>query len=735
MNLQYTLPEPERLAFEHNHPKVHIVYCIPFDIGEDGNWCGDGWIIASETNVFVMKNKQIVYETDIQNDGEFECLKMDGCGVLIQKNESQEKIIARFSMRHLSRFYYVSRGINLFAKNRTDVVESNEREKICPTCGRVLPGTSECPKCTGNGRFLKRIWLLMRPYKWKFLMISLLMLASSGISIYQAQFQRQFIDDVLIPKSGGIKEVLLFGVIMLLISVTGLLSTIIKNRWTTVLGSKISMNIREKLYSKIQALSLSFVDKRSAGELMNRITGDSIHIREFMEQVFSGLVSQIVTMVFVFIIMLIINWKLALLTLALIPVAAFISVSIKTRIRRIFRRQRRFDDISNNRLQDTLSGIRVVKSFGKEEMEIERFLKINKEFAEIQAFNEKFWATYFPLITFSVGAGVHLISYFGGLGVLSGTFTIGQLTQFSAYAGMLYAPISRMSFLPRMIARAVTSVERIYDVLDEESDIQLEESLVDLKISGDICFNGVTFGYHSYEPVLEEINLQVKQGEMIGIVGSSGAGKSTLINLIMRLYTPDSGDILIDGVNLKKINADSLYSQIGVVLQETFLFSGSIFENIRFSKPDATLEEIIQAAKIAGAHDFICKLPDGYNTYVGESGNTLSGGERQRIAIARAILGDPRILILDEATSSLDTETEYQIQEALGRLIKGRTTFAIAHRLSTLRNADRIMVIDNQQCAEIGTHEELLQKRGIYYHLVTAQLELKSKETKLTNKD
>jgi len=279
-----------------------------------------------------------------------------------------------------------------------------------------------------------------------------------------------------------------------------------------------------------------------------------------------------------------------------------------------------------------------------------------------------------------------------------------------------------MTHLPRYIMQMVTSLNRIYDVLDEKPRVADSENSLEHAIEGAFTFEHVSFGYQTYEPVLEDIHFDVKPGEMIGLVGASGTGKSTLINLIMRLYDVDQGRITIDGIDIRNIKTECLHSQIGVVLQETFLFSGSILANIRFAKQDATLAEVIQAAKAANAHDFICKTPDGYNTYVGEHGYTLSGGERQRIAIARAILNNPRLLILDEATSALDTESEYLIQLALDRLVKGRTTFAIAHRLSTLRNADRLVVIDKHGIAEIGTHNELLEKKGIYYGLVTAQL-------------
>ena len=275
--------------------------------------------------------------------------------------------------------------------------------------------------------------------------------------------------------------------------------------------------------------------------------------------------------------------------------------------------------------------------------------------------------------------------------------TPGQLTQLVAYAGMLYGPLGWMTRLPRMLMQVATSLERIYDILDEESDVVDSPQAQPHNVKGEITFDNVSFGYKSYLPVLENLSFTVKPGEMIGLVGSSGSGKSTLINLLMRLYDVDSGEIRIDGVPIKAIQQENYHRQIGVVLQETFLFSGTIYANIRYAKPEATPEEVMQAAKMANAHTFITRFPDGYDTYVGENGYTLSGGERQRIAIARAILHDPHLLILDEATSSLDTETEYQIQEAFSRLTAGRTTFAIAHRLSTLRNADRILVIDKTE--------------------------------------
>ena len=357
-------------------------------------------------------------------------------------------------------------------------------------------------------------------------------------------------------------------------------------------------------------------------------------------------------------------------------------------------------------------------------------MRYTERLTQVQIRNERFFATLYPLVTFVLSMGSFFVMYMGGVQILdpSEGFTPGQLTQMIAYASMLYGPLGFLTRLPRMIMLLTTSLERMYDILDERSDIVDSPSPEEIAIKGEVSFEDVSFGYRSYLPVLENISFTVRPGEMIGLVGASGSGKSTMINLLMRLYDVASGRVCIDGHDVRSLSSENLHSQIGVVLQETFLFSGTILDNIRFAKQNATLEEVIRAAKMANAHEFIVRFADGYNTYVGEHGYTLSGGERQRIAIARAILHDPRLLILDEATSSLDTETEFQIQEAMRRLTKDRTTFAIAHRLSTLREADRILVLSEHRVAEMGTHNELMRKKGIYYGLVMAQLDMHSEE-------
>lgn len=721
MNLLYTLPD-EEAEMLGNHEE--IVYCVPYDLYENGEYCSDGWVVVTRRSLYRLTDGSITETFDLPSAEEVRCTPQVDSGILAVRINGEDRFFCRFSMRYILQNSYVARGATLFCKGEYKTVQSLEKERYCPKCGRVLPGTSACPHCSGPGRHFREFWDLFGSYLLPLLLITACMAGNSVLAVGQQSVQRTFIDSVLVPATGTALEIVRFFLVMLLIVAAMLALNIVNTVWSSSLGTKITRDLRVRVYRKINELSMSFLQSRQTGELMNRVVEDTTRIREFMEQVFSQMFTQIFMMAAALFMMLLMNWKLALLALLFLPFALGLVWMFRGMERRLYRQQWQFDDKVNGRLQDVISGIRVVKSFGQEEREAARFNRYSERLMRIQRRNELLWDTLYPFVTFVIVSGTFLIYYFCGADILNGKMTPGQLVQFIAYATMLYAPLQFVSRLPRMIMRVKTALARINDILGESPQIDDASDAIDHEIRGDIVFRDVSFGYKSYEPVLEHVDLSVKQGEMIGLVGASGSGKSTMINLLMRLYEVDDGCISVDGIPLSGLSKQSLHRQIGVVLQETFLFAGTIFDNIRYARPDAAPEEVIRAAKMANAHDFITKFPDGYDTYVGEKGYTLSGGERQRIAIARAILNNPRLLILDEATSSLDTETEYQIQEALKRLTEGRTTFAIAHRLSTLKEADRIVVIDKHRIAEVGSHKELMRKRGIYYGLVMAQLEM-----------
>lgn len=728
MELNLKLPETyaKRLSEVTDKPPV---YCMLCDIGSDGNFTKDFYLGATEGEVFVFEKGELRI-IPLTNCEAAACRNQINGAVFTLTLNGEEEIVARTSMMHISRLACVTKGIKWFIEGKLDRrVVNNERDKYCPVCGRVLPGTEHCPKCDKKHRNLSRILDICKPYSGMLAVIILLMLLGSAIELGVQFILRWFVDGYLVPGKGTALNVLTFFVIYFGITLVSAVGYLFRTYLCNKLGVRVTFKLRQQLDDHIQKLSLSFLGKRNPGAVIERVSNDTNHVRNFICDCFCNMFGMLVTLVALAVLMIVLNWKLALAAFAFAPVTVIVARTFWPKIRKIFHNQSRRSDRIHNKLQDVLSGIRIVKTYGKEQAEVEEFCRLNDKLAEVQKKNEIFFATFFPLLSLGLAFGTYLITYLGGMGVLEGSMTEGELMQFISYAGMLLGPLSWMSFLPRRIVHMTTSLERIYDVLDEKPEIQNSEKAVKKAVDGDVSIDNITFGYHSYEPVLENLTLDVKRGEMIGLVGSSGCGKSTLINLIMRLYDVDEGAIRIDGIDIRDLDVATYHSQIGVVLQETFLFAGTVLDNIRFARSDATLYEIISAAKHANAHEFICKLPDGYNTYVGEKGHMLSGGEKQRIAIARAILTNPKILILDEATSSLDTESEYQIQEAFERLRKDRTTFAIAHRLSTLKNADRIAVIDKHKIAELGTHNELLKLKGIYYGLVMAQLEMnKTKE-------
>ena len=494
------------------------------------------------------------------------------------------------------------------------------------------------------------------------------------------------------------------------------------NAW---LGAKILMDIRVAIYEKFNTLSISYYDKRSVGSVMGRVTSDSDNLWDFLTDGVPFFITNILTFVSIGSVLLLLNWKLTLLVLLPGPFLFMLTRWFMPRARRKWQFLHQRINRMQSSLGSTLNGMRVVKAFAQESRENARFIEKNDAVFQASYAANGMWASYWPVVGLLMGLGSWTIWLYGGHQVLGKTMTLGTLTMFSAYLAQFYGPFQNFSRVLDWMTRSATAAERVFEVLDTEPDVRDAAQPVPMPhIRGEVEFDNVSFTYDKAKRVLDDFSLKVEPGEMIGLVGHSGAGKSTIINLLSRFYDVTEGSVKVDGVDVRQIDREDFRHQLGIVLQEPFLFPGTIMTNIAYAKPNAGVEEIMRAAKAANCHEFILKFPDGYDTQVGERGQRLSGGERQRISIARAILHDPKILILDEATASVDTETEKQIQEAISRLIQNRTTFAIAHRLSTLRNASRLVVMKDGKMTELGTHDELMEQDGEYAKLVNIQNEV-----------
>ncbi len=627
----------------------------------------------------------------------------------------------------------IERGIDYYDKMRARAVDTQdaveEEETACPKCGRPYRHSSHfCPRCTGKLRVIRRLWEIIKPYKW-FVLISVVLFALvSGLNLIAPEINRIVTDEYINSPNKETVEAPGFVFMILLMLLTQIVLRavdVLRSHALINASNGVIVDLRGMLFEKIQRLSIAKISKRTAGELMRRVSHDVGQIQNFLVRGFPALVEQIVLFIAIGIVFIASDLGLLLFLILLpVPLVMFGFSFFWKKMHKLFHKQWRKGAQSNSILHDIFSGIRVVKSFGMEHRETERYGKAAWEEREIQIKADSLWYIFMPMMQFLMCFGEFIILFYVGNSIIGGTMTIGEMSKFSLYASMIYNPLRMFAHIPRQIINFLTSTSKVFEIIDESEEVSDAEGAQAPKIKGDIDINHISFGYDSGNEVLTNIDIHIKSGEFIGIVGRSGVGKSTLINLIMRMYDVEDGSICVDGIDIRDISQEALRSQMGVVLQETFLFSGTIYQNIAYAKPNAAREEIIAVSKLAGCHSFIMKLPDGYDTKVGEKGHSLSGGERQRVAIARALLHDPRILILDEATASLDTETEKQIQDALANLSANRTTIAIAHRLSTLRNATRLVVLDKGRVAEVGTHDELVEKKGIYYGLVMAQREM-----------
>ncbi len=731
MKLLFDMSPADRAAYDALAEKDEkIMYCLPFDCALDKRV--DGRMVFTDRYIYKILGGEVEARWEVRKMSDFSVEVLYGCCAFYAKVDGVSTRLCRFiSGRNQSRYATIITACEALARGETDkVITNDEPERYCQKCGRpFVMHTHICPFCQSKKEVYKTLWGMTKGLRLMMLFPLLTAAIAMGIQYAVPIFQKILINDYILfdgerKNNWFISFVVVVAAIVMFDMINKLLS-ILQGRVSAISGNRFTRFLRTLLFEKIQMLSMSSVQKKSTGDLMGRINNDVNVVQNFitnlLPQYFSYLISFVLGLVLVLSMDASMGTYMSVFIFLPIPIVVFCIFRFRHMMSRMNIKAWNKGQRTNRTLQDILNGIRVVKSYGREEAAVTEFRACTDAQARQNEKNGKLFDTVFPLLGFVMRSGSYLIMWFGNVMLFNGKLDVGTLNQFNTYTSILYNPLMQITQIPRNISAFLTSFGKIMEILEEEPEVADTAKPEHFKFKGDVSVKHVTFGYESANPVLKDVSVDIKAGEMIGIVGHSGCGKSTLINLIMRMYDPTEGIIEIDGINVKDIAQQTLRSQMGVVLQETHLFSGSIRDNIKYALPYATDDQVILAARAANAHDFIMRLPEGYNTIVGEKGYSLSGGERQRIAIARALIHNPPILILDEATAALDTETEKLIQDAIDKLTDNRTTFAIAHRLSTLRNANKILVIDHGRIAEFGTHKELLDQRGIYYKLVMAQ--------------
>ncbi|MBI3711879.1 MAG: ABC transporter ATP-binding protein [Burkholderiales bacterium] len=630
----------------------------------------------------------------------------------------------------------VTRLMDAFREQLHIVTTGKATEKpeqhICPSCKAVLePDQEECPVCTKvihtppSTWTLFRLWRFARPYRLSLFIGFSLMLLGTASHMIPRYLTKPLTDKVLIPYQNGQHVETSLAVMY----IGGLLGAAIlawllswgKTYILALVSERIGADLRTATYEHLLKLSLEYFGSKRTGDLMSRIGSESDRICVYLSLHLLDFVTDVLMFLMTAAFLFQINTKLALVTLLPLPFIAWAIHLVRDRLRTGFEKIDRVWGEVTNVLADTIPGIRVVKAFAQEQREALRFKTANKHNLAVNDKLNKVWSLFSPVVSFLTDIGILVVWGFGIWQVSRNEISVGDLVATIAFISNFYGRIDSMSRIVSVTQKSASAAKRIFDILDHVSSVPEPQNPVKIKeVRGEIELREVGFRYGN-RTVNRNVSLKIQPGEMIGLVGHSGSGKSTLVNLICRFYDVAEGAILLDGVDIRSYGVSDYRSHIGLVLQEPFLFFGTIADNIAYGKPHATRDEIIAAARAAHAHEFILRLPQGYDSMVGERGQGLSGGERQRISIARALLIDPRILIMDEATSSVDSETEKEIQKALDNLVKGRTTIAIAHRLSTLHKADRLVVLDRGEVVEVGGHDELMAKQGAYFNLYEAQ--------------
>ena len=612
-----------------------------------------------------------------------------------------------------------------------EIVEATfgKLNRICPKCGRtLLHEGAQCIHCQSKSKVAAKLFKYVKPEMKTLVFCILISMVTTVVALLPPFMTKTIVDEILPMRLGddvqqGLRYLsilvgILLGSYMVHYALSAYRGYLLRRS-----GDRIVMNLRNDVYEKAQHLPMKFYDKTSTGSVINRISGDSNTIQAFILKITQECIVQFIMLVGIVVIMFAMHPKLTLLSLVPIPVvvvgAKIFSRKISPFYKKIWRRWSSVTSI----MTDTIPCVRVVKAFAGEKRATDRFNRYNKEWYNVDVASARITQTFPCIIGFAVTCGSLLIWAVGGKWAMLGESNVspGLLVSFISYASMFYGPVNFFAYLSDSYQSALASTERIFDILDAESEAENSDGIKPEKLRGKIEFRDVNFSFDKTKKTLSDINLVIEPGDIVGIVGTTGSGKSTLINLLMRFYDQYEGEILVDGINIKDMDLSAYRSCIGYVQQEPMMFSDTIFNNIAYGVPDASVEQVIHAAEVANAHEFIARQPDGYDSMLGERGVGLSGGEKQRLSIARAVLKNPSVLVFDEATAAVDSETENLIQEAIERLISGRTTLMIAHRLSTLRKANKIIVVDQGKIIECGSHEELMALNGKYRRLIEIQ--------------